>query len=350
MEFDLYSFGAPLHEVTAYARHAEALGFSGLWFSESKHNPYLCCAAAALATESITIGTDIAVAFPRSPMVSAQVAWDLAASSGGRFVLGLGSQVKGHIERRFSVPFSHPVPRLREYVQAVRAIWRAFQGEEPLRFDGDFYSFSLLTEFFNPGPIDHPEIPIYVAGVNAGIARMAGEVCDGLHLHPLHSVKYLTDVIAPALAAGSAKSGRSPDSTRLACPVFVIAGNDDGELERQRGAVRRQISFYGSTRSYAPVFEIEGWGDVPHELHRLMAAGDLDGMEKLITDDMLDRYAVTSTWDELPAVIAGRYGGLVDRVFPYLRQLDWMDSPELRERWRSVAQAVQRPSVAEISR
>jgi hypothetical protein len=178
---------------------------------------------------------------------------------------------------------------------------------------------------------------------------MAGEVCDGLHLHPLHSVKYITDVIAPALSAGTSKSGRSLDSVTLACPVFMIVGDHDREHELQRLSVRRQISFYGSTRSYAPVFEIEGWGDIPHELHRLMAEGDLNGMENLITDDMLDRYAVTSTWDELPAAIAARYGGLVDRVFPYLRQLDWMDSPELRERWRTVAQAVQHLSVAEIS-
>src|ERR1700681_2354429 len=193
MDLDVYSFGAPLARVEAMARDVEALGFSGLWFSESKHNPYLCSALASVATEELMIGTDIAVAFPRSPMVTAQAAWDLAAASSGRFVLGLGTQVKGHIERRFSVAFDRPVARLRDYVLSLRAIWQAFQGEARLAYEGEVYDFSLLTEFFNPGPIEHPDIPVYVAGVNRSSAVMAGEVCDGFHVHPFHSVQYLRE-------------------------------------------------------------------------------------------------------------------------------------------------------------
>jgi probable F420-dependent oxidoreductase len=218
MELDLYCTNPSPTTVAELARTVEATGFSGLWFTESSHNPYVASALAAAETSSITIGTDIAVAFPRSPMVTAQVSWDLAALSRGRFILGLGTQVKAHMEKRFSVPFSRPAARLREYVLALRAIFDAFQGTAPLRFAGEFYSFSLLTEFFSPGPIDQPEVPIYVAAVNVGLAAVAGEVCDGVHAHPFHSVRYLTDVVRPAIAAGAARAGRDPASVALAVP------------------------------------------------------------------------------------------------------------------------------------
>jgi probable F420-dependent oxidoreductase len=340
VEFDVYSFGQPLDSIGALARDAEDLGFSAMWFTESKHNPYLGCAVAATVTERMHIGTGIAVAFPRSPMVTAQTSWDLAAASGGRFILGLGTQVKAHIERRFSTPFDHPVPRLREYILALRAIFRAFQGEEPLSFKGDFYSFSLLTDFFSAGPIAWPQIPIYVAGVNPRIAAMAGEVCDGFHVHPFHSRDYLTAVVRPAIAVGAARTERDPAEVSLACPVFMIVGDTEEELARQRAATRRQIAFYGSTRTYAPVFAHHGFDHAPELLHRLMAAGDVDAMEQVITDDMLDVYAVTAAWDELPGRLLDRYEGLVDRIFPYAGQGDWTASSETRERWGEVAARV----------
>ncbi len=338
MDIDVYSFGPPLRSVEAMAREVESLGFSGLWFSESKHNPYLCCALASVATADLMIGTDIAVAFPRSPMVTAQAAWDLAAASSGRFVLGLGTQVKGHIERRFSAPFDRPVARLRDYVLSLRAIWRAFQDEAPLAYQGEFYAFSLLTEFFDPGPIEHPDIPVYVAGVNRSMAVMAGEVCDGFHVHPFHSVEYLRSTIVPAIAEGAAKAGRPTSAVAVACPVFVIVGDDERELEEQRRSVRRQLSFYGSTRTYRGVFAQHGWDDASAKLHRLMAAGDFDAMERVVTDEMLDAYSVTSSWDDLAPALLRRYEGLADRIFPYSRDAGWIDQPERRERWRAVAQ------------
>jgi probable F420-dependent oxidoreductase len=341
MEFDAYGASQPMERVASVAPRVEELDFSGLWFTESQRPPYLSCAVATTVTSRLTIGTAIAVAFPRSPMITAQTAWELNRASRGRFSLGLGSQVKAHIERRFSVPFEHPAPKLREYVLALRAIWRAFQGEEPLKFEGDYYSFSLLTDFFSPGRSDFPEIPVSVAGVNPGMARLAGEVCDGFHVHPFHSPKYLTDVVRPAIAAGADRAGRSPDEVELFVPVLTIVGETEAERAPQRDAVRRQLSFYGSTRTYRPVFELHDWGATSDRLHRLMAKGDTDAMANEITDEMLGEYAVTATWDELGAQLADRYQGLADRVFSYGPCQEWIGDPELERRWQSVAQTVQ---------
>ena len=340
MQFDAYGASLPLEEAGEVARTVEELGFSGLWFTESKRTPYLACAVASTTTSTITLGTAIAVAFPRSPMITAQTAWELGRASRGRFSLGLGSQVKAHVERRFSMPFEHPGPKLREYVLALRAIWRAFQGDEPLDFKGDYYSFSLLTDFFSPGPSDYPVIPVSVAGVNPGMARLAGEVCDGFHVHPFHSPRYLTEVIRPAIAQGAAKAGRDPSACEVFCPVFTIVGDSEEERAPQRESVRRQLSFYGSTRTYRPVFETHGWGETSEQLHRLMARGDTDAMAAAITDEMLDAYAVTATWDELPDAILGRYRGVADRVFSYGPAKDWIGDPGLRRRWQAVATAV----------
>jgi probable F420-dependent oxidoreductase len=340
VEFDAYGASLPLEEAGAVARTVEDLGFSGLWFTESKRTPYLACAVASTTTTAITLGTAIAVAFPRSPMITAQTAWELGRASRGRFSLGLGSQVKAHIERRFSMPFEHPGPKLREYVLALRAIWRAFQGEERLDFKGEFYSFSLLTDFFSPGPSDHPEIPVSVAGVNPGMARLAGEVCDGFHVHPFHSIRYLEQVVRPAIAEGAAKAGRDTSACEMFCPVFTIVGDTEEERAPQRESVRRQISFYGSTRTYRPVFEIHGWGDTSAELHRLMARGETDLMAAAITDEMLDAYAVTGTWDELPGALLERYRGVADRVFSYGPAREWLGDAELRARWQAVAAAI----------
>jgi probable F420-dependent oxidoreductase len=270
-------------------------------------------------------------------MVTAQAAWDLAQASDGRFILGLGSQVKAHVERRFSTPFSEPAARLREYVLALRAIWAAFQGDAPLNFTGRYYSFSLLTDFFSGGPIDHPDIPVYIAGVNRGMARIAGEVCDGFHVHPLHSPRYLAEVVQPAIGEGAAVGARPVDDVALAVPVFIAVG-DDESIERERRAIRRQIGFYGSTPSYRSVFEVHGWNDLPDRLNDLQRRRDTDGVLAAVTDEVLDAFSVTASWDELPEVLVERYAGLADRVFPY-GLTAWGD-PAARERWAAVAAAV----------
>jgi probable F420-dependent oxidoreductase len=337
MEIDCYfPDGLPLGEAAAAARAVAEAGFAGMWVTETRHNPYLTCGAALAAAGRIEAGPGIAVAFPRSPMVTAQAAWDLADMSGGRFVLGLGTQVKAHVERRFAVPFDRPVARMREYVQAVRAIFAAFQGGGRLRFAGDFYEFSLLTDFFNPGPISHPDVPVWVAAVGPAMLRLAGECCDGVFLHPLHSVEYLRATALPAVAAGARTTGREREAVTVCCPVFVAVGETPAEIDRHRAAIARQIAFYGSTRTYRPVFEAHGWGDVCDRLHELLARGDTAAMAALITGEMLDSYSVAATWEELPGVLARRYGGLVDRVAPYGADLG---SAGGRERWRAVVAA-----------
>jgi probable F420-dependent oxidoreductase len=340
VQLDWYRSPPRLERVGPLAAEVEDAGFGGLWLTETARNVYLAAGASVSATEGITVGTDIAVAFPRSPMVTAQAAWDLADASGGRFVLGLGSQVKGHVERRFSTEFSRPAARLREYVLALRAIFRAFQGEERLRFEGDFYRFSLLTDFFDPGPIDHPHVPIAIAAVNRRMAEVAGEVADGLCAHPLHTVSYLTDVLGPAVAAGAAAAGRSPGECRLIVPVFVAVGDGEEELAAERASIRRQIGFYGSTPSYRAVFGHLGRPDVADRLTAAMRAGDLDGLAAAVPDDVLDRLSVTATWDGLGPALVERYRGVADRVLPYRLEESWDDHPDRIERWTAVAAAV----------
>ena len=226
MELDasLGTEGKHLLDVDDTARAAEALGFAGLWTSETRHDAFLPLAIAANVTERIELGTSIAVAFSRSPMEVAQTAWDLQDLSEGRFILGLGTQVKAHIERRFSMPWDRPVARLREYILALRAIWQSFQTEGPLSFEGEFYRHTLMTPFFNPGPIEHPEIPVYIAGVNTRLAALAGELCDGFHVHPFHSPEYVRRTVKPAIAEGAEKEGRDPAEIDLATSVFVVTG------------------------------------------------------------------------------------------------------------------------------
>jgi probable F420-dependent oxidoreductase len=338
MEIDcFFPDGLPLGEAAAAARAVEEAGFAGMWVTETRHNPFLTCGAALAAAGRIEAGPGIAVAFPRSPMVTAQVAWDLAGLSGSRFILGLGTQVKAHIERRFSVPFDRPVARMREYVHALRAIFAAFQGDGRLRFAGDFYQFSLLTDFFNPGPISDPDVPVWVAAVGPAMLRMAGECCDGVFLHPLHSAGYLRATALPEVTAGARAAGRERDAVTVCCPVFVAVGETQPEIDRQRAGIARQIAFYGSTRTYRPVFEAHGWGDVCDRLHKLLARGDTAAMAAQITGEMLDAYSVAATWEELPGVLARRYGGLVDRIAPYGADLC---SASGRERWRAVVASI----------
>jgi probable F420-dependent oxidoreductase len=335
MKLDAFGAGMELHAAGERARAFAKAGFDGLWLAEAGRTAYLSCAATALAAPKLDVGTAVAVAFPRSPMVTAQIAWELAEASGGRFILGLGTQVKAHVERRYSTVYDHPGARLREYVLALRAIFRAFSGEERLNFKGDFYSFSLLG-IWTPGPIAHPEIPIYLAAVRPWMLRAAGEVADGVHVHPFHSRRFIDEVIRPNVEAGAARAGRGAADLKLACPVFTIVGDTEEEREQWRQRTRFQIAFYGSTPAYAGVFELHGWHDASEKLHQLQRAGDIQGMANTITDEMLDVYAITSTWDELPRRLADKYAGVADRLIFYFAHEAWEKGPAMMERWQDV--------------
>ena len=306
--------GGYLQSVGETARAAESLGFAGLWTSETKHDAFLPLAIAANETERIELGTSVAIAFSRSPMEMAQTAWDLQDLSEGRFILGLGTQVKAHIKRRFSMPWDRPVARLREYIGALRAIWGSFQTGEPLQFEGQFYRHTLMTPFFNPGPIEYPDVPIYVAGVNTGLARLAGEICDGFHVHPFHSPEYVRRTLKPAIAEGAEKEGRDPGEIELATSVFVITGEESGE---QREKLRAQISFYASTPTYRTVLEAHGWADVGEQLGKLARDKRWEEMPELITDEMVSAFAVEAVPGEVGDALKERYEGLIDRVSLY---------------------------------
>jgi probable F420-dependent oxidoreductase len=318
-----------LRSIPAYARKVEALGFDCLWSSETQHDPYLPLAVAASVTSRINLGTAIAVAFPRSPMITAHIAWDLQHASQGRFMLGLGSQVKGHNERRFSVKFESPGPKLREIVLALRAIWDCWQNGTKLNFKGEFYRFDLMTPFFAPGPIAHPKIPVYISGVNAYMCRVAGEVCDGLHVHPFNSPTYLREYVHPAVNEGLAKAGRTRNDFTYATASFVVVGDTEEELCANSQAVKQQIAFYASTRTYEPVLAAHGWQDLVPHLHRKSVEGDWQGMAALITDEMLNTYAVVGTYDTIGDKLRGRYAGLLDRTALYQPYQPGLDDPRL---------------------
>jgi len=327
-----------LQNVAEFARQAEAIGYDCLWTSETAHEPFLPLAVASTATSSLKLGTSIAVAFPRSPMVTAYTAWDLQKSSAGRFILGLGSQVRAHNQRRFSVKFESPGPKLREVVLALRAIWQCWQEGTPLRFKGEFYNFDLMTPFFNPGPIEHPKIPVYIAGVNRYMCCMAGEVCEGLHVHPFHTPKYLRDYVRPAVEEGLRKSPRSDRDFAYATAAFVVVGDTERERSENAEAARQQIAFYASTRTYEPVLAAHGWEGVVPELHQKSLDGDWKAMARLITDEMLDSIAVSGTYETIGAKLRERYAGIMDRIAlyqPYESSLDRSRSAEMVRQFKT---------------
>ena len=321
------ALGSPA-EAAQLARKAEDFGFDCFWVNETKHDPFVQIALAAEHTEKISLGTSIALAFTRSPTTLAYTAWDLQNLSGGRLFLGLGSQVKGHVERRFGMKWEPPAPKMREVVLALRAIWRAWQDGVKLDFEGRFFHLDLMTPFFSPGRIDHPSIPVYVAGVNEGMCKVAGAVADGLHAHPLHTVRYLREVIGPAVKAGSQRAGRKEGDVTVAASVFAAAGSNKAEIEALRELYRGQIAFYASTRTYRRVLELHGWGDVGERLHSLSAKGDWERMPREVGDDMLEEFVVEGNWREIGSILERRYKGLADRVrlyIPFDGEPHWKD-------------------------
>ncbi|MEX0766796.1 MAG: TIGR03617 family F420-dependent LLM class oxidoreductase [bacterium] len=302
-----------LREVPDLARAIERLGLDGVWFSEIAGDPFLPAVLAAEHTQRISIGTAIAIAFTRSPTLLAALAWDLAAQSGGRFMLGLGTQVKAHIVRRFGMTWDPPAPKLRDTVQAIRAVWNAWRTGGPLRFRGRFYTLSLMTPFFTPGPLE-AEIPILTAGVNPPLCRVAGQVADGFFVHPLHTPSYLRDVVLPAIRRGQRRAGRERTPFTITGSVFGASGESTEELARSREEARRTIAFYASTPSYRGVLAHHGWQEIGERLSARAARGEWGSMAAEVSDEMLETVAVVGRTEEIGAQMMSRYRGLVDRI------------------------------------
>lgn len=295
------------------AAQAERMGFDGIWVSEETHSPWTLMALVADATETIDIGTAIALAFPRSPMVVAYTAWDVQSLSSGRFSLGLGTQVKGHIQRRFDETWDSPGPRFRDYVKVLQHIWDGWENDTEIDYQGEFYEIDYCPPDWRPEPIDDPDVPIFVAGVNSFNVQLAGHLGDGLILHPVHSPTYIEEEVVPYLRKGASYADRDPDEVTVLASTFVITGDSAEERRRSREAIRRRIAFYGSTRTYKTIFAVHGWGDTCDELHELSLAGQWDEMSDLITDEMLDVFAIESPWKEVRDRLESRYSRL-DRV------------------------------------
>ncbi len=314
MQVDTHLDVGSVASMRAAIQTADAIGFDGIWTSETQHNPFLPLPLVAEHSSRLVFGTSIAIAFARSPMVLANMSWDLQAYSQGRFILGLGTQVKGHNERRFSVKWEAPGPRMREIILALRAIWDCWQNGTPLNFRGKYYTFTLMTPFFNPGPIAHPHIPIHIAALNPYLCRVVGELCDGIRLHSFNTRKYTEEVILPNIRQGAEQAGRSLSDIAICGGGFILTGATKEAVEQEKEKTRRRIAFYASTRTYKPVLDVHGWGDVCLTLHDMAARGAWDAMAREITDEMLEAFAVWGTYEEIAEKVLARYGGITTRI------------------------------------
>lgn len=330
--------GLPLRRMQDLARDAAAAGFSGLVVTEAGRTAYLGCAAAALATD-LDLLTGVAVAFPRSPMVTAATAWELAEASGGRFRLGLGTQVKAHVERRYGSDFDRPGPRLREYVAALRAIFRAFRGER-LTHEGEFWNLSLLPAMWAPGPIDVPDPPIDVAAVNPWMLRMAGAVADGVHVHPLNTDRYLRATVLPELTAGAESAGRAVEDLAVIVPTFAAPGGTTDEVRALREMARMQVAFYGSTPNYAFIFDQLGRPGTTDAIREKQKAGDLAGMAAVVDDDLLEHFCVSGDWGTVADDLIVRHRGVATRVVSYFAGTAWARDESALGPWGELARAV----------
>jgi probable F420-dependent oxidoreductase len=309
--------GGELATAGRNAKQAEDAGYDGVMTAETAHDPFFPLVLAVQDTERVDLITSIAVAFARNPMILAGIGYDLQQYSGGRFILGLGSQIKPHIEKRFSMPWSHPAARMREMILAMRAIWACWNDGTKLDFRGEFYSHTLMTPFFNPGrnPFGSPKV--YLAAVGEKMAEVAGEVADGILVHGFTTERYLREVTLPAVARGLAQSGRDRSDFSVSYPGFVVTGTNEEEMAKAAAGTRQQIAFYGSTPAYRGVLELHGWGDLQTELNRLSKQGEWVQMGKLIDDDILHTFAVVCEPEQIPSKVLDRYGDCVDRITFY---------------------------------
>ena len=322
-----------ISKAGAQAVELEKAGYSGGWTAETSHDPFLPLVPAAAETTDLEIGTSIAVAFARNPMLLANIAWDLQAFSKGRFVLGLGSQIKPHIEKRFSMPWSHPAARMREMVQAVRAIWDCWLNGTKLDFRGEFYKHTLMTPFFTPPAADLAEygVPkVFLAGVGELMTEVAGEVCDGFICHGFTTERYLREVTLPALERGRAKAGKTMEGFEIVGPSFVVTGSDHESLAAAAAGTRQQIAFYGSTPAYRPVLDLHGWGALQDSLNTLSKQGKWVEMGELIDDEILNTFAVVGEPEAIAPELSRRYGDVIQRISFYA---PYQSDPE---RWNRV--------------
>lgn len=319
MKIDATLMGG-LAEAAASARELEAAGYDGAWTAETAHDPFLPLVQAAADTSTMELGTSIAVAFARNPMLLANLGWDLQAFSKGRFILGLGSQIKPHITKRFSMEWSHPAPRMREMILAIRAIWDCWLNDAPLQFRGDFYTHTLMTPFFTPDKADLSGfgVPkIFIAAVGELMTEVAGETCDGMIVHGFTTEKYIREVTIPAIERGRAKSGRTMDGFEISGPLFVVTGNNEEEMAKAIEGTKQQIAFYGSTPAYRGVLEVHGWGDMQDELNRLSKAGEWVKMGQVIDEEVLNTFAVVGEPEQIGPELTRRYGDIIDRLSFY---------------------------------
>lgn len=318
LAFDVVADPETLASAGRLAKAAERNGYDACWIQETRRDPFPFVAASIMHTRSITLGTAVALAFPRSPMTLAYTAWDLQKSSGGRFVLGLGSQVRRHIEGRFGVSWESPEPKMREVIQALRAIWKCWQTGGPLAYEGQFFKLDLMTPFFNPGPIEHPDIPIFLAAVNSRMARLAGELCQGVHIHPLHTARYLRETVIRNVRRGAIKAGRPIEDIQLCACVIVATGCDASELKSAREEARALVAFYASTPAYRPVLAAHGLEQTSRKLAACARRGEWSALAGHIPDQLLDEVAVCAPLDEVSAALISRYRGLATRIYPYM--------------------------------
>ncbi len=310
-------FGSDASIVYGIAKEQERLGYDGLWAAETGHDPFIALSMAAQATDHIELGTGIAVAFARNPMNLAMISNDLQILSKGRFILGLGSQIKAHIEKRFSMPWSHPSRRMREMILAMRSIWDCWHNGTKLDFRGEFYTHTLMTPFFNPGPSEYGPPKVFLAAVGELMAETAGEVADGILIHGFTTEKYLKEVTVPAIEKGMAKVNKAHQDFQVSYPAFIVTGENDQQKEAAYRAVRGQIAFYGSTPAYRPVLEAHGWGDLQSQLHPMSKEGKWGEMGDLINDEILEAFAVVGEVSQIASKLKERFGGVVDRLSFY---------------------------------
>jgi probable F420-dependent oxidoreductase len=337
MNVDSMGYVPAVAQAGEQASAAEQFGFDRWWAAETQADVFLSCASAVAHSEGIEIATGIAVAFARSPMTVAIQANDLQLLSGGRFVLGLGSQIKPHIERRFSMPWSHPAARMREFILAIRAIWRAWETGEKLAFEGDFYTHTLMSPFFDPGPNPHGNPKIVLAAVGPLMTEVAGEVADGIICHGFGTERYLREVTLPALQRGADRAGRDLDGFQISAPGFVVAADGEEEISAGVEATRQQIGFYGSTPAYRPVLEVHGWGALQEELNGLTKRGEWDRLSSVVDDEVLNTFAVIGSPEEAAAEVRRRYGDVATRLT--------LPVPEGADpaRWAPVLEALREP-------